>query len=461
MISTTADYKTAISALSRNIKPKAEVYFDGEGETPITFTGDNIADLDFLEEIQAEGDNPLGVVSSNEIVAVFRNDEQQFNPSNVDSPYYNKLKPNLLVKPYYGIQIADSSFEWITLGSFWTGYWDSDSTTVYAEVTCHDRLFILGQEPMPLIPTMQNVTKYQIFEALFKSIGLTSGEYDIDATLSNDVILIAYYPDGTVHKALSFLAEAFNCTISMTRDNKVKVINNATTVSSVKTFNDTDLIISSNVPQNFDEIYSDIEITYKHHSIGEKGNLLTVKDIAVVAAGSTYTELKFTTSPIAFVTDVKITDIPHVSISSFSIGTWGIALTLTNDASADQVVSLEVIGYPLEMVEDKVTVRDDTAYALLGNKARILPLDNYLIQTVSEAEAQAALILPIITDPKAYVEAETRGDMSIELGDTITINDVTNKILNTEIIPLRFKYRYDGGLECSIKGIKKSVRDNI
>jgi hypothetical protein len=457
MITTTAEYKTAISAASRNLKPKVEIYFDGEGSPPTTLDQDDIANINFLEEGQAEGDNPLGAVSSNEIVIVLRNDEHQFNPENASSPYYGKLNPNILVKPYYGLKV-NGSFEWISLGSFWTGYWEADSTTVFAEVICNDRLFSIGNEDMPLIPTMENISRSVMFETLFQAVGLASDDYSIDVSLASDNVSIGYYPDGDVRNALNRLAEMFNCNVFMTRDNIIKVLNNQTAGNSVKTFNDTDLIISSNVPQRFDEIYSDVEITYSHHSLGELSSLLVIEDLVIEAAGSTYTELKFTSAPIGFVSHIKITEIPHISITSFSIGTWGMSITIANDASAEQTIKLEVMGYPLEIVENKVTVRDATAYALLGSKARILPINNYLTQDAEETENQANLILPIVSDPKAYVELATRGDMSIELGDVITANDVTNKLANVDSIPIRFNYRYDGGLECDIRGIKKSAR---
>ena len=458
MLNTTADYKTAISSLSRDIKPRVEIYFDGASSSPTTLGSDNIANIDFLEEAQAEGDNPLGTVTANEIVLVLRNDEQYFNPENTDSPYYGKLKPNILIKPYLGLKV-NGSYEWIELGQFWTSFWDADSADVYASVECFDRLFILGQEDMPLIPTMENVSRYEMFETLFQSIGLNASEYSIDGSLASDNVPIGYYPDGDVNNALSFLAEAFNCSVSMTRGNIVKVINNRTTVSSVKTMNDTDLIITSNMPQHFDKIYSDVEVTYSHHSIGEKATLLKVDDIGIDASGSTYTELEFTTTPIAFVTDIKITNVQHISINSFSIGTWGMTITLDNSASANQTVDLEVIGYPLDIVENKVTVRDTTAYSLLGDKARILPMKNYLVQLASDATNQANLVIPIVSDPKAYIELHTRGDMSLEIGDTITANDVTNKLANKEIVPIRYDYAYDGGLRCDIYGIKKSAKD--
>jgi len=460
MITTTSDYKTNISASERNLKPKVEIYFDGEDSPPVVLGSDNIASIEYLEEAQAEGDNPLGAVSSNEIVIVLLNDDQAFNPDNPSGPYYGKLKPNVLVKPYYGLKI-NGSFEWISLGSFWTGYWDAESTTVYAEVICNDRLFLIGEEDMPLIPTMEDVSRYTLFETLFQAVGLASDDYSIDTSLASDNVDVAYYPDGNVRNALNKLAEAFNCTVFVTRDNIIKVLNNQTAGSSVKTFNDTDLVISSKMPQRFDEIYSDIDLKYIHHSIGELSSLLVIENLEIGASGSTYIDLKFTTAPVAFVSHIKITEVPHVSITSFSIGTWGMDITIANDIATTQTINLEVMGYPLELVENVVTVRNATTYTLLGDKARVLSLKNYLIQNSDDATSQANLILPIVSNIRAYVECTTRGDPSIELGDVITINDVTNKIINTEIVPIRFKYRYDGGLECEIKGMKKSARLSI
>lgn len=462
MLSTTDEYKTAIKSLGRNIKPKVEIYFDGAEETPVTLGSDNIASFSpFLEEAQADGDNPLGVVSANEINITLRNDNQYFNPNNEDSPYYGKMHPNVLIKPYLGLQITDASgntsFEWISLGYFYSSSWEAESDTIYADVVCHDKLFSIGQKEVPRIPTMQSISKYTMFETLFKALGLDSDDYDIDSSLSDDILPIGYYYKGKVKKALSKMTEAFNCSAFMNRENKIKVLNNSTVVASVSTMSDSNLINNSNMPEDFDSIYSDITIKYSHHTVGEKTSILRIEDLDIDAGGSSFTNLEFINAPIAFVAYIKITEIPHVSLSSFSIGTWGMDISFNNTASANQKITLEVFGYPFDIVKNEITERDATAYSLIDEK--ILEIDNPLIQLASDATDLATVILPIVADPKAYIECNTRGDMSLELEDTITVDDDTNKIGELDIIPLRYKYRYDGGLECDIRGIKKSVRE--
>lgn len=455
MLSTTEDYKTAILAAQRDIKAKVDIYFDGVAQAPILLGSDNIASITFLEEGQAEGENPLGRVSANELTIALRNDEQQFTPTHTESPYYGKLVPNLKVEPYLGLKI-NGSYEWIPLGVSWAGDWSAPSDSLFATIVCHDRLYELGQKDVPQIPTMENQTQAVILATFFRAIGLTPAEYSIDATLTT-VVPIAWFPDGKVIDALGILASAFNCTISMTRGNIVKVSNNRTVGSSVVTFADTNMVYTSEVPQKTEEIYSEVRLKYKTPFVGEQVSLLKIEELSVPAAGVTLDNLKFTEAPIAFVSYVKISEAAHVGISAMSVGTWGISLTLANAAGAIKTVVLEVFGYPIKTVEDEVVKRDDDAYALIGSK--VLPIDNHLVQTAAAAEAHAELILPVVSDEKAYVYCTTRGDPSIELTDTMTVQDPTNKIGTIEIVPIRFEYQYTGGLRCEITGIKKSARE--
>jgi len=256
------------------------------------------------------------------------------------------------------------------------------------------------------------------------------------------------------------MAEAFDCSVFCTRDDKIKVSSNTTVTASVLTMSDSDLINNSDIPQDFDSIYSDITIKYYHHNIEAKTSVLVLDELDISASGSTFTKLKFTSSPVAFVDHIRVisaSDNSDVSISSVSIGTWGMNISFDNSASSNQQIKLEVFGYPINTIENEITERNDGAYALIGEK--VLDIANPLIQSSSSASNLASVVLSIVADPKAYVECNTRGDMSLELGDTITADDNTNKIGEVEIIPIRYNYRYDGGLECDIKGIKKSLRE--
>ena len=463
MLSTTSYYKTAIKQPSRNIKPKVEIYFDGDALPPVALGSDNIAGIDLLEETQAEGQTPLGAVSSNEVVLTLRNDEDQFNPNYALGPYYGKLLPNLKVLPYYGLEVTDASgntsFEWITLGTFRTGDWQADSGDTFATVICNDFLFKFGDQDIPLIPTMENVTRYQVFETFFKANELASDNYEIDATLSSYTVPIAYFPKGKVKDGLSTMAEAFNCTVTMTRGNKIKVLSNTTVGSSVVTFSDTDMIHTSNMPQKFSNVYSEVNVRSNQHIVKSAQSILAAEDVNIPVAGRDLDKLSFTTSPSAFVEYIKISKATHLSIESISIGAQGMNLHLNNDASAQKYADLEIFGHPMDIAADEVEVVDTDIYDKIGSKK--LPIDKYLIQEKSTALDHADKVKILVRDPSAYVYCRTRGDPSIELGDVITVVDNTNNLGSIEIIPLRLDYRYDGGLGCDILGIKKSAREAI
>jgi len=455
MIDTTSEYKTAILSASRDIKPRVEIYFDGDNEAATILASDNIAGIDLLEEQQAEGTSPLGVVSSNEIALTLRNDESQFCPNNPTGPYYGKLLPRIKVVPYYGLKVGES-YEWIPLGIYRTEDWIAPSGEAFATVICNDLLLDIGEKDIPLIPTMHHVTQYTMFETLFKAIGLASDDYNIDATLTTEVP-IAYYPKGKVRTALTYMAEAFNCTVAVDREGKIKVASNSTVGSSVVTFTDVDMIFTSNMPQKFEEIYSEVALQYVQHIVQPLQSVLKLEDVAIPAAGITLENLAFSKAPVAFVGYIRLSGATHLSIGSLSVGTWGMTIQIDNSASADLVVDIEVFAHPIELTADTVEVRDDAMYSKVGSKK--LSIRSYLIQESAQATITANKILVLVKDPSAYVLCSTRGDMSLELCDTITVSDATNKLGTIEIVPIRYKYYYDGGLGCEILGIKKSIRE--
>lgn len=456
MLTTSSEYKTAIKAAQRDIKASVYIYFDGESETPTFLGSDNINGIEFLEETQAEGGNPLGSVSSNEIRLLLKNDEQQFVPANASSDYYGKLVPGLKVVPSLDVKI-NGTYESIELGTYWTGDWDAPSDSIAASVVCHDRLYELGEEDMPLIPTAQNVTIYAAWYNLFNAIGLASDNYVIDASLTT-VVPIMYYPNGKVRSVLSALAEGFNCNVSVNRSNQISVVNNSTVGSSVVTFSDDNMLYNADMPQEFENVYSDLKVIYKQPYLGASRTVLLLNNIAIADASSNTLEKLQFNSPVGFVDYIRVTG-AHLTIGDMSIGTWGITLTITNTSGASQNVSIEVVGHPIDGTEEELTVRNTATYALLYDKDKVLTIKNYLAQSYSQALTYANNVLPIVSDPSGYISCSTRGDPSLELNDTITIDSDISKIGTIEIIPIRYQYRYIGGLRCEILGIKKSARE--
>ena len=163
-------FQAAINGDERLCGCKVQVYFDGDTQHPVEFTEKNITRIQTLEEVKAEGSNPLGLVSTGELTVSFDNSTRVFTPTNSESPYYGKLRPNTLVKAQLGVEVAPDTFEYVPLGEYRTGDWTAPSDDVEATVTCQDRLSDIGEKDVPLMQVRENTTIYEMFESFQPSI---------------------------------------------------------------------------------------------------------------------------------------------------------------------------------------------------------------------------------------------------------------------------------------------------
>ena len=452
---TTAAYKTAIKASSRTFTCKAEIYF--ASDPVIFYASDIVSMIPILEEAYAEGESPLGSVSSNTMTLTLRNASGNFTPSNSAGTYYDLLKPGTRVIPYIGLKVS-GAFEYICMGTFYTGDWDAPTESTDASVVCYDKLYKLGELDVPMIPVMENQTRATMFETLFKAISLTAPEYEIDARLT-EVVPIGYYIDGKVKDALSQMAIAFSCIVYMDRDNVIQVKKSSFigTETSLATWNDTNMINTANFPQKTSDIYTDVEVTFSVPYLKDTTSVLFLDQIMVPSAGLTITNAKFSSGPVAIVDYIHLSNSQFITAGAMSIGAWGISIVLTNNSGATIPITIEVFGHVVGVIEDKVTVRDSTAYGLIG-EAKILTINNYLVQSAAVATTYANTVLPIVSSMKAYVEAYTRGDPSILINDIVTLVDATDLIETTDVALIRNEFNFDGGLDCKILGINTTAR---
>ena len=448
------DYDTAIKASTREFICRAEVFF--ASDVTVFFASD-IVSINVLEEAYAEGDNPLGRVSANTMTLTLRNANGDFNPNYTGGLYYGKLKPNVKIIAYIGLKV-NGVFEYTHMGTFYTGDWDAPTSSTDASVVCYDKLYTIGEKDMPMIPVMENQTRYVMFETIFKAVGLTPSEYSIDNRLT-EVVPIGYYKDGKVKDALSELAVAFNCVVYMDRYNilQVKKSEMIGTETSVASWNDTDMIIAANFPQKISNIYSDVEVTFGIPYLKDTESVLYLDNISVPSTGLTITNAKFSSGPVAIVDYIAFTNAQFITVGAMSIGAWGISVALTNNSGAIMPITIEVFGHVVGLINDKVTVRDITAYNLIG-EAKVLAITNPMVQSASEATVYANTILPIVSDMKAYIEVENRGDPSILINDIVTVVDATDLIESASIVVVRSEFNFDGGLSCGTLGINKTAR---
>jgi hypothetical protein len=454
VLEVTQTYKNKISAPSRRIIPKVDMYFDGDDMPPTQFDKTKISALELLEETQAESSSPLGALSSNELVLSLDNTGYVFTPTNINSPYHDKLHPGILVEPFLGLEIEEDVFEYVPLGKFRTGDWVAPANSLECYTICRDWFQEMCERDMPSLPVMLNTTIAEMFRALFYALGLTDDDFEIDPNI-NTPVKIGWFSTGKVREGLQELAA--DCVVIATRRGKIRVHSHSTIAEAVTTIDDRTQIFHAELPQQHLKTYSQVDIEYYTPTIEEDENeLISLGEIEVPTGDFTISNIVFEKSPAVYVSQVILQNAVNTSVVGFTYGSHRIDLVLHN-ASIPEKVSICIRGKAVNIVSNIYTVEDASLLELIGRKT--LKLRTPFIQSTEDVHLYADRILTLVTDPSAYLTAELRGDPALELTDIIIIDDPSERINNLEVLPIRFNIKYDGGaMSMSLVAIKKTSK---
>lgn len=162
----------------------SEIYSDQDG----------LISLSLLEEMEIDsGGLSFGNVSTNEITIELDNSDGKFHQGNTFSPLYNMLKPNRRIRAWLGINKDDLAQEWVPLGIFWSGDWNTPDDSVYVKTVGKDRVEFLKSTPYSTTGVLANVTLYDLVEEVFVQAGMSDDEYWIDEDLMDYTIPYVYY----------------------------------------------------------------------------------------------------------------------------------------------------------------------------------------------------------------------------------------------------------------------------
>lgn len=450
MIPVSEAYRLAIKSDERRIKPKVLIYFNGDDLPPDEFDETSVVEIHLLEESSAEADNPLGLVSSNELTVSFRNDDRAFTPSNTESPYYGKLRPNVLLKAFLGVEIYPGMYEWIPLGVFRTADWSAPASTVKATVVCYDKLYELGSKEVPMLPVQYETTVGDLFRLLFEALGLTPTDYSIDPRLKQPV-RIGWIPKGKVRDALQVLATAGNCTVNTDRYGRIVVRSNFTTGEAQTILSEDDQLFAVENPQRFLKTFNTVRVNYQLPYLKPETTLLQHDALIVPNGQLTLNEAAFSEGPVAKVNQVRLIGAKNTVVESIRYGAWTITISLYNPGP-EETIRLEVLGHSVGLLSSSYTAQDFSAVTEWGVKE--LTIDNVLIQDPNTAKSYAGALLQLVKDPRGTFNLTLRGDPAVELGDVIQLKDVADKVGVVNVTPLRYTLDYDGALSAKMEARK-------
>jgi hypothetical protein len=155
MINVSEEFKQNIFKTGRKIHCRVTIYFTNSLRR--TFTGKDLFSLRLLERKEFfDGQLSAGNFGSNQLEIILNNSNRMFDQDNPNSELAGFLQPGKKVEPYLGLKLKNGEIEWVTLGIFWSGEWESTEHSMHCKTLCVDRLELLDRtiyETGKVIPT--------------------------------------------------------------------------------------------------------------------------------------------------------------------------------------------------------------------------------------------------------------------------------------------------------------------
>jgi hypothetical protein len=410
-----------------------------------------------LEELVAEGSTPIGNISSNELMLSLKNTNRRFSPLNQESPYYNQIVPNKKINIFIGLNINDH-VEYVYLGKFFSTDWEAPTESLMALVTCNDKLYTVGNSPIPQLPVMEKINYSTLLRIIFKAIGLNDNEFSIDyIPFSLDVAILPEGQNVYIKDILQKITESGLCNIFIDREDKIKVLRSNNVEEYSHLWTDNNMIISLDYPTKYSDLFSEVNVNYYTPIVGDSQVILNLPSAVINSGTNILNNLIFNTS-VGAVENIRLIGSINSYIEYMTIGGSSITLIIEN-TGGDEIVDIEIIGRPVNFVQSSVSIIDSDTRNKIGDVR--LEINNDFIQTKDRAQNYANSIMKLVTDLAGYILIESRGNPHLKLSNTLRINSIIDNVLNLDIIPLRNYIIFDSGLSCSTYGIKKSIREQL
>lgn len=431
------------NAHSRCILLKLDIFFDGLQNEPLTVTrSDYLIDAELLEEAGAEGSNPLGAISANELSFSLYNDNGVFSPTNPNGPYYGKIKTNVPIIPYMKPELDEGTdVNWIKMGVYYVSDWTATVTGTAASITAEDKLQQVFLEPTPVIPVSLNKTQAAFFQEVFDALG-----YAAKISPSLNATLLYTFTEGEQKKYLQEMLQGAiaYCLCNKNGDIVVEPLDGNKPPRA--TITDADQIISVDAKQSIIKSYGGVELTYVLPQLTEAIQLLQVKEVNVPPGVFTHNKVAFSRGPVKVVTNVYArTESKEVTIVDYVSSPWDITLVTRNE-STQTTSDLAAYGIAVDFVQSILT----------DNVSNVLKVTNRYIQNTAYANQYKAMLEAFVNSDMPTLTLQVRGNPLFNIGDKIRVQSANYNLDFTGILQ-RVRYKYIGSLSCEITLLNSDI----
>ena len=310
------------------------------------------------------------------------------------------------------------------------------TANLYGTSPTIDKLVILVQQTSSLFTVAT-----QVFADGLDGSGTN---YYIDPWTQNVIIPYSWFNPVTHRRALGVIAESCGGSVYQDRLGTVRLESalfngNGGTVDNIGQ----DRIIDSTTPVS--KIFNRVQINTKPYIAIAEQDVWTLGGDNIINNGQSRTFRVFLNDWDAVIDlYAGLSSAPAgATITSQTWYTWGGNITVLGSAN-DQVLTLTARGKPLVVRGARLITEDDSA-SIRRNGLRALAINNnQLIQDPVIAETVAEAILSSTAQERRDIEAQWRGDPTIELGDKVQIDGQDGIVLSQQ-------FRYNGALSSQIK----------
>lgn len=424
---------------TRHILGKLDIFFDGYENEPITIDMSNyLIDYQIVEEASAEDKNPLGAISANELTFTLTNFNSMFSPSNVNGPYYGKIKTGVMVKPYIK---PDNAINWTPLGVYFVSDWSSKMSSATAFVTCCDVIQDLLLSPMPDLDVKLDVTFASYIKYVLRMYGFANAEVDEKLNMLLPYGFIAYdkTPD-----LLQAIVEASMSVLVATRLGSlaVKKLRRSTPVA---TFTDSNQLISVDIEQSIIKTYNGVKLTYAIPQLSEDREVLVVDNLGIPKGTTTHNLIKYS-KPVFNISAVAISGDVLSVIEKYTSTNFGITLVTRLDAEESTSAKLSVTGKNIDLVEQELN----------DGLTNMLEVYNPYIQISNYAASYKESLTNFVNADIPVLELTVRGNPDITIGETVEVHSNKYKIDFVGIVK-RTVLKYSGNLTCNMTLLNAEV----
>lgn len=431
------------------------------------YEGDDILLINVLEEKEvSRGSLPVGNISSNEIDIRLSNEDRKFDVGNKQSPIHGLVKANRRIKAWLGIEKADTTKEWVSMGTFWSGDWKVPENDIYAQTKGRDRLELLRKSTYSTSQVQQNKTLYELAIGVLQDAGVKNTEYWVDTELQDFLVPYSYFVTQSHREALRKVAEAALGQVYCDREGIIRIEGPSfmenkiaqalgtyflegaypAEIEAIEAYGiGLDDYFTKDNPTKDSELANYIEVETRPLMPDALQEVYRSNEEITITTNKTFTIYYNETPCISAVASLEGTG----SIINATYYAWGANITVSPGTFYIVVNAqpLKILNKEKAIAQDKNSITDNglIKYTFPGNP---------LVQTLSVAQTIADKLLQYYKEPRRDLTMTWRGNPALELGDLITVPDYTrgNADVRGYYYITKQEIEYTGGLRASLEG---------